>query len=192
AVIDQVCRMTQRRKLFGQIADRRRAAPERRLTGRLHRVIPLHEIQEGNPHHFSFRDGYHPTSMKLPRIAWSCFVIAIVGLCGVCPAWSHQGHILITRLAALRIIQDPSAPQGLRDFLRQNMAYSMDDCKALATVQYVGPHPEDIQQFDQALDRWATMPDRMKAGVPGTRKIQPYGMPETFMHRLDLEVFSSV
>src|SRR5208282_1047659 len=27
---------------------------------------------------------------------------------------------------------------------------------------------------------------------PGTRKIQPYGMPETFMHRLDLEVFSSV
>ncbi|MGA3066215.1 MAG: hypothetical protein ABSF29_05130 [Tepidisphaeraceae bacterium] len=132
--------------------------------------------------------------MKPPRLAWSLLLIfaaTVAGLPVACPAWSHQGHILITRLAALRIIQDPSAPQGLRDFLRQNMAYSMDDCKALATVQTVGAHPEDIQQFDIALDRWATMPDRMKAGLAGMRKIEPYGMTESYMHRLDLEVFSA-
>jgi hypothetical protein len=130
--------------------------------------------------------------MKLPRVAWGCFAMVVIGLCGVCPAWSHQGHILLTRLAALRIIQDPSAPSGLRDFLRENMAYSMDDCKALALVQTVGAHPEDSEQFDQGLDRWATMPDRMKGGAAGMRKIEPYGMPEAFMHRLDLEVFSRV
>ena len=105
---------------------------------------------------------------------------------------AHQGHILITRLAALRIIDDPSAPRGLRDFLRSQMQWSTDDCKQLATEQTVGAHPEDIEAFDIGLDRWATMPDRMKGGVVGMKKIQPYGMPEAFMHRRDLEVFSSV
>jgi hypothetical protein len=127
-----------------------------------------------------------------PRhIVWVSFLATVLAFCGLCQAWAHQGHILLTRLAALRIIDDPTAPKGLRDFLKANMDHTLADCEALAEVQYVGPNPQDLPQFDTALDKWCTMPDRMKAPPEGLKKIEPYGMPETFMHRLDLEVFSN-
>jgi hypothetical protein len=119
-----------------------------------------------------------------------CFLMTVLTLCGHCLAWAHQGHILITRLAVLRIIDDPTAPKGLRDFLKSVMPHTLADCQALAETQYVGPNPQDLPQFDSGLDKWCTMPDRMKSGPEGMKKIEPYGMPETFMHRLDLEVFS--
>jgi hypothetical protein len=118
------------------------------------------------------------------------FLTTILTVCGLCGAWAHQGHILLTRLAALRIIDDPKAPAGLRDFLKANMDHTLADCQALAETEYVGPNPQDLPDFDTALDKWCTMPDRMKAPPEGLKKIEPYGMPETYMHRLDLEVFS--
>jgi hypothetical protein len=128
--------------------------------------------------------------MKL-RHALICGCLMVCGICARCPAWAHQGHILLTRLAALRIIDDPTAPQGLRDFLKQNMPHSMEDCRELAELDYVGPDPLSRNpDYGVGLDNWATMPDRVKTSLQGMVKIEPYGMSETWMHRMDLEVFS--
>ncbi len=105
--------------------------------------------------------------------------------------WAHQGHILITRLAALRIINDPTAPQGLRDFLKANMPYTMDDCKDLATVEIVGGSPGGTK-FDHGLDHWVTMPDQLRDAkkYPEAQHVEPYGVPEGSLHFLDMEDFS--
>ena len=101
-------------------------------------------------------------------------------------AWSHQGHILITRLAALRIINDPDAPQGLRDFLKANMPASMDDCQRLATVDVVGGDPKNLTGFDAA----ATLPDRIQTGPDGKKLLDPYKATEFQMHFVDMEWLS--
>ena len=123
-------------------------------------------------------------------ILWSWFCVMVCGSWAACFGWSHQGHILLTRLACLRIIEDPAAPKGLRDFLRQNMPHSLADCQSLAEQETVGAHPENLPQYDQGLDKWATMPDRVKLLPEGRVNIKPYGAPEYQMHYLDLEAFS--
>jgi hypothetical protein len=112
--------------------------------------------------------------------------LAIAGtLASVTPvhAWSHQGHILITRLAALRIIDDPAAPEGLRNFLKANMPHSMDDCRRLATEEVIGGDPKNLTGFDAA----ATLPDRIQMTPDGKKLLEPYHATEFQMHFVDME-----
>ena len=97
---------------------------------------------------------------------------------------AHQGHILISRLAALRIINDPDAPQGLRDFLKANMKYDMDACKKLATGEMVGG---DADNYVAGLDGACTLPDRIQGTKEGREDLEPYGAPEGKMHFMDME-----
>lgn len=103
--------------------------------------------------------------------------------------WAHQGHIIITRLAALEIINDPAAPQGLKDFLQANMPHTLDQCQALAEKEIVGGHPEDKPEHNQGLDKWCTMPDQIRSLPEGQVKIEPFGVGEASMHFLDMEAF---
>jgi len=104
--------------------------------------------------------------------------------------WAHQGHILITRLAALEIINDPAAPQGLKDFLKANMPHTLDQCQALAEKEKVGMHPEEqAELYGQGLDKWCTMPDQIRSLPEGQVKIEPFGTGEAAMHFLDMEAF---
>jgi hypothetical protein len=122
------------------------------------------------------------------RAALATFLIALVLYCGRAQAWSFQGHILITRLACLQIIDDPAAPAGLRDFLKQVMPYSLADCRSLALIPTLGGNPPP--SYSQGLDLWATMPDRM--AISNHENIAPYGMPERNMHFCQLEAFGKV
>jgi len=101
-------------------------------------------------------------------------------------AWSHQGHMLLTRLAALRIINDPSAPQGLRDFLKANMPHTIEECHQLATVDVIGGDPKNLTGFDAA----ATLPDRIQSTPDGKKPLEPYNAPEFQMHFMDMEWLS--
>ena len=114
--------------------------------------------------------------------------LALATLSAATPAhaWSHQGHILITRLAALRIIQDPAAPQPLRDFLKANMPFSMDDCRRLAAEEVIGADPQNLAGFDAA----ATLPDRIQMTPAGKALLEPYHATEFQMHFVDLEWLS--
>lgn len=110
----------------------------------------------------------------------------IIGGTPAC-GWSHQGHILITRLACLRIMQDPAAPAGLKAWLVQNMTADLSACQTLATGVSVGaaPAPEYLAGFDGAC----TWPDRLIDLPAGKELISPYSAPESKMHYLDLEEF---
>jgi len=105
-------------------------------------------------------------------------------------AWSHQGHILISRLAALRIIQDPNAPQGLRDFLKANMKYDMEGCRKLAVEEMVGGNGTN---YLAGLDGACTLPDRIQSTKEGRETvIEPYGIVEgKGMHFMDMEWLSA-
>ena len=93
----------------------------------------------------------------------SGWILAALALALAAPGpafgWAHQGHIIITRLAALRIIDDPAAPRGLRDFLSSNMESSLEECRDLALHETVGADPQDDPRFSTGLDKWCTMPD---------------------------------
>jgi hypothetical protein len=108
---------------------------------------------------------------------------------GHCLGWGYQGHILITRLAALRIIDDPKAPAGLKDFLTKNMPYSLGDCRSLALETTVGFDVPD--EYQTGLDQWCIKPDQLRYTPEGKTRIEPYGAAETDMHFLDLEAFST-
>jgi hypothetical protein len=117
-------------------------------------------------------------------------VILCLAICRTSFGWAYQGHILITRLAALRIINDPSAPEGLREFLKLNDPHTTADCQSLATKETVGPFPQNDPQYDRGLDHWCTMPDQVRILPEGRIKIPPYGQGEAPMHYLDLEAFA--
>jgi hypothetical protein len=120
---------------------------------------------------------------RLPHVA----TLSLLLLTSVAGAWSHQGHMLLTRLAALRIINDPSAPPGLRDFLKANMPYSMEECRDLALNQVVGGDPKNPVGLDDAV----TLPDRIGFVEPGkSAAIAPYGVAEPKLHYMGMEWFS--
>jgi len=103
-------------------------------------------------------------------------------------AWSHQGHVIITRLACLRILNDPQAPQGLKDFIRAETTATMDDVQKMAVGSTLGTPGDDI---NHGIDGYCTLPDRIQ-GMPGGRDpIEPYGAPEALMHFTDLEYFTA-
>lgn len=102
-------------------------------------------------------------------------------------AWAHQGHILITRLACLRIIDDPQAPAGLKAFLQANLAATRDDCARLALSATVGP---DATGYLTGLDGACTLPDRIQTTAEGRKALEPYGLPESRLHFIDLEYFA--
>ena len=122
------------------------------------------------------------------RLAAAAAIILAAGtLARPAEAWSHQGHILMTRLAVLRIIQDEKAPKELRDLLRAQMPADLPACEKLATVEVVGAEPKDYQT---GLDGACTLPDRIRGTPEGRKPLEPYGMPESNMHFLDLEYFA--
>jgi hypothetical protein len=124
--------------------------------------------------------------MARRRLGVMGLVLAAVMAAGVgrVEAWSHQGHILITRMAALRIINDANAPAGLRDFLKAHMQYDLEACHKLATVEVVGENPKSYQV---GLDGAATWPDRVQYLAEGKEVIEPYGATESKMHFMDME-----
>jgi hypothetical protein len=109
-------------------------------------------------------------------------------------AWSHQGHILITRLAVLRIVDDPAAPAGLKAFLRASLhdregkPLTMTDCERLAVLEVVGP---EASEYLAGLDGACTLPDRIQETDQGRTLLEPYHAPEAKMHYLDLEYFGA-
>jgi hypothetical protein len=115
-------------------------------------------------------------------------LVAAGAMPGRAQAWSHQGHILLTRLAALRITQDEKAPKELRELLDTQMDSDLAACEKLATRVTVGPEP--VKEYLTGLDGACTLPDRILATKAGQAVIEPYGMPEASMHYLDLEYFA--
>ncbi len=105
--------------------------------------------------------------------------------------WSHQQHILMTRLTCDRLIGDPATPAGLRAFLSANLPAADRTPAALerlAVTDVVGDAPN---AFAHGLDRWTTVPDQVRRLPEGKVKLNLYGATEDSMHNLGAESFTA-
>ena len=105
-------------------------------------------------------------------------------------AWSTKEHILLTRLAAERLIADPSTPPAMREWLRKGLRgqRSLVDEKEFLLHQRIGTEPRGADGFAF----WAVMPD-LQAALSGSgdreAKVQPFGVSERLLHYVDVEFF---
>lgn len=101
-------------------------------------------------------------------------------------AWSYKEHIQFTRLAATRIIQDESAPQGLRDWLKANTPTlaSLDAEREFFMTERVGEKPDPAKL--SGLTWWVCVPDIDAQNREGPAT-ELTGRHERFSHYIDLE-----
>ena len=125
--------------------------------------------------------------MRLRNVCLSLAAALLLALPQAAHAWAHQGHILITRMACLRIINDPAAPEELKTFLKKNMKYDLEACHRLATEEMVGGEPKN---YLVGLDGACTLPDRIQGTDEGREPLPAYGVPEGRTHFLDMEYFA--
>jgi hypothetical protein len=107
--------------------------------------------------------------------------------------WGTKEHILLTRLAAIRLIGDPETPEAMKAWLRDaspGLGPAIESQRDYLLYARVGPVPRGAD----GLAFWAVMPDvqaLQDSGVPldRVRKVEPFGVPERLLHFIDLEYF---
>jgi hypothetical protein len=102
-------------------------------------------------------------------------------------AWSYKEHILFTRLAVLRILDDPQAPPEMKRWLLE----AVGERPTMASLQdfflntHVGIKPTGFA----GLSRWAYEPDERAMYDKAVVKIAPFGVHERLLHYIDVELF---
>ena len=106
-------------------------------------------------------------------------------------AWSSKEHVLLTRIAAARLIADPATPAGMKDWLRAaapNLP-GMDGEREFLLHARVGVFPRGVD----GIPFWATVPDLNALTDSGpadrAKKVEPFGVPERLLHFIDVEFF---
>lgn len=115
----------------------------------------------------------------------------MVGLFGIMPpwaqAWSNKEHIQLTRLAAQRLLADPTTPPAMKRWLEENTPgpTEINGERDYFLNKRVGLIPRDVD----GLAYWATMPDMATFTDSPEKKIKPYGVHEKLLHYIDVEFF---
>ncbi|HEY0009922.1 MAG TPA: hypothetical protein VGB55_14440 [Tepidisphaeraceae bacterium] len=117
---------------------------------------------------------------RLPVFA----VLLVLCFVPAAEAWSLKEHVLLTRLSILRLLDDPTTPQGLKIFLTTNTPDLTDIQGAREFFMHgsVGIAPKGLV----GTSHWSVEPD-LRAGDKKT-KIEPFGVPEQSLHFIDLEL----
>jgi hypothetical protein len=108
-------------------------------------------------------------------------------------AWSTKEHILLTRLAAVRLVADPATPADMKAWLRDSfpgLGEGVASQRELLLTARLGPFPRGVD----GTAFWAVMPDLqalIDSGTPADRvkKVEPFGVGERQLHFIDLEYF---
>ena len=114
---------------------------------------------------------------------------AILLMLAVSPAlpWSNKEHILMTRIAAIRSIQDPATPQEMKTWLTQATELTdWDRQKYFFLYARVGIVPPNVG----GIAYWSTMPDMFAMIHKPDAAVAPFGVPERVLHYIDLEYFA--
>jgi hypothetical protein len=130
------------------------------------------------------------------RRSLSLLLLSAVVCCALArPAsgWSTKEHILLTRLAAIRLIQDPQTPAGMKAWLREalpGLGADVESQRDYLLHARLGPFPRGAD----GLGFWAVVPDLqalMDSGLPADRvkKVEPFNVGERQLHFIDLEYF---
>lgn len=116
-------------------------------------------------------------------------VLLILLLVNQARAWSYKEHIQFTRIAIERILNDPNAPAGLKDWLKSTLT-SVPDLPGEEDYflhTHIGLKPEGFT----GILYWAYIPDVHALTDPQTLKIAPFDASEKYMHYIDLEIFQT-
>jgi hypothetical protein len=113
--------------------------------------------------------------------------------CAPAWGWSTKEHILLTRLAAIRLLADPQTPPEMKAWLREavpGLGADVDSQRAYVLEARVGVFPRGVD----GIPFWAVVPDLqalIDSGSPPdrVRKVEPFGVGERSLHFLDVEVF---
>ena len=121
---------------------------------------------------------------QIVLIGMAC-VALLLGLAGRAEAWSFKEHILVTRLAVQRLLDDPQAPPQMKAWLREisPAAGDMESARVLLVETQIGAEPQGLEK----LDYWVIFPDIARK-VDGEKPVAPFGVPEPPMHFVDLEL----
>lgn len=96
---------------------------------------------------------------------------------------------MMTRLAAERLIADPSTPPAMKQWLlaANRSGTDAEGEKLFFLHQRVGSYPRAAD----GLGFWSTMPDLDKGGNGGRATIEPFGIGESQLHFTDLELLNA-
>ena len=118
-------------------------------------------------------------------------LVLLLGLCAFAlpaRAWSNKEHILLTRLAAARLIADPATPPAVKQWLLKGIGGKAPDLAAERDYflnHRVGLFPRGAD----GLMFWATYPDLVAMADKTDRKLDPFGVNEQKLHFIDVEYF---
>ena len=117
--------------------------------------------------------------------------LLVLALCSNASAWSTKEHILLTRLAASRLLASPDTPAEMKDWLRAaapNLP-DMDGAREFLFRARTGVFPRGVD----GIPFWSVVPDLdalINSGPPErAKKVEPFGVPERMLHFIDLEFF---
>src|SRR4051812_29617970 len=114
-------------------------------------------------------------------------VICLLAFTSHAFGWGSKEHLQLARIAANRLIADPSTPPPMKAWLERNTPGPRDMAAEkeylLHTRIGIIPHGTDGIPF------WATMPDMDVFSSPQNSKVAPYGVHERLLHYVDLEFF---
>ncbi len=105
-----------------------------------------------------------------------------IALASSAHAWSYKEHIQLTRLAAERLVADPSTPPEMKAWL-QKITPGLKDMAGEKEYFLHTRVGTDISNF-KGLERWAGTPDFL-----AQQKVPEFGIRERELHFIDAELF---
>jgi len=113
-----------------------------------------------------------------------CFVLAVITSASTSWGWGTKEHILLTRLAVMRIVDDPAAPPALKNWLKSVTPdlTTRDAERQFFLTAKLGAEPAGLV----GLSHWVIVPDLI-ANKDKKTLVQPFGLPERLLHFIDLE-----
>jgi hypothetical protein len=103
--------------------------------------------------------------------------------------WSYKEHVQLTRIAASRLLADPTTPTAMQAWLREAIPEILDLAGEREFLLHarVGATPRGFE----GMLHWACMPDVRATGTPRDQKVEPFGVHERLLHFIDLELFQT-
>ena len=117
----------------------------------------------------------------------AAFIFALIPLASNAFGWSYKEHILFTRLAVLRLENNPATPAAMKAWLK-DIAGDLPDMAGEQEYflhTHVGVKPEGFT----GISYWTYMPDVHALTDPADSKVESFGVHERLLHFFDLEIF---
>jgi hypothetical protein len=120
--------------------------------------------------------------MRYPLI-----VVLVLLLQGPVLAWSTKEHILLTQLAAARLLADETTPAAMKEWLREVTPGLPDEAAMREWYLHSrqGIFPRDVD----GVAYWSVVPDLEALTSRPSEVVAPYPVGERLLHYIDLEFF---